>query len=421
MRALRFCFLTTFYPPYHFGGDAIGIQRLARGLVREGHHVTVIHDVDAFLALAPSPANVDTVDDGVETVRLRSRFGTLSALLTQQTGHPVVHGRRIREVLDAGRFDVVNFHNVSLIGGPGLLSYGSTAIRLYMAHEHWLVCPTHVLWRHGRELCSGRQCLRCTLHYRRPPQLWRYTGLLRRQLEEVDTFIAMSEFSRDKHHEFDFPKPMEVLPYFLPDADGDTAEGMAGPPQERPYFLFVGRLERIKGLDDVIDVFRDYHDADLLILGDGEYSAPLRQRAQGLPNVRFLGRVPVEELSRYYRHAVALIVPSVCFETFGIILIEAFRQGTPVIARRLGPFPEIVARAGEGELFDTADELVGAMRRLQGDPDHRNRLAQAGADAFQAHWSERTVVPQYLDIVRRTAERTGRQAIADSLSMVEVQ
>lgn len=418
---LRFCFLTTFYPPYHFGGDAIGIQRLARGLVREGHHVTVIHDVDAFLALAPSPADVDTADDGVETVRLRSRFGKVSALLTQQTGHPVVHGRRIREVLDAGQFDVVNFHNVSLVGGPGLLSYGSTAIRLYMAHEHWLVCPTHVLWRHGRERCSGRECLRCTLHYRRPPQLWRYTGLLQRQLDEVDTFIAMSDFSRDKHHEFGFSKPMEVLPYFLPDTDGDSSGEEIEPPQERPYFLFVGRLERIKGLDDVIDVFRDYPDADLLILGDGEYSAPLHERAQGMPNVRFLGRVPVEELSRYYLHAVALIVPSVCFETFGIILIEAFRQGTPVIARRLGPFPEIVARAGDGELFDTPDELVGAMRRLQGDPTHRKYLAQAGADAFQAHWSERAVVPQYLDIVRRTAERTGRQEIVDSLSMVEVQ
>ncbi len=263
--------VTTFYPPYHFGGDAIGIQRLARGLVREGHHVTVIHDVDAFLALAQSPANVDTVDDGVETVRLRSRFGKLSALLTHQTGRPVVHGRRIREVLDAGQFDVVNFHNVSLVGGPGLLSYGSAAIRLYMAHEHWLVCPTHVLWRHGRERCSGRECLRCTLHYRRPPQLWRYTGLLQRQLDKVDTFIAMSEFSRDKHHEFGFPKPMEVLPYFLPEADGEPAEGSTEPPQERPHFLFVRRLERIKDLDKVTDVFRDYPDADLLILGDGEY------------------------------------------------------------------------------------------------------------------------------------------------------
>ena len=54
-KPLRFCFLTTFYPPFHFGGDAIGIRRLARALVRRGHHVTVVHDVDTWRALAKGP------------------------------------------------------------------------------------------------------------------------------------------------------------------------------------------------------------------------------------------------------------------------------------------------------------------------------------------------------------------------------
>ena len=63
-----------------------------------------------------------------------------------------MHGRTIRDLLKRGRFDVVQFNNVSLVGGPGLLSYGAGAIRLYEAHEHWLVCPTHVLWRHNREV-----------------------------------------------------------------------------------------------------------------------------------------------------------------------------------------------------------------------------------------------------------------------------
>ena len=123
--------------------------------------------------------------------------------------------------------------------------------------------------------------------------------------------------------------------------------GRAAP---RPYFLFVGRLEKIKGLDDVIPLFRNYPDADLLIAGDGEYAPTLKVAAAGIDNVRFLGRVAPDELRRYYQHAIALIVPSVCFETFGIILIEAFKQSTPVIARRIGPFPEIVDRA-EGESF----------------------------------------------------------------------
>ena len=418
MSGLRFGFLTTFYPPHNFGGDGIGIQRLARGLVRAGHQVTVIHDVDAYNALHQGPEPGPQAEpEGLEVIGLRSGMGTLSSLLTQQLGRPVLNGGRIARLLDERKFDVINFHNISLVGGPGILKYGR-ALKLYMAHEHWLVCPSHVLWRHNRELCTGRECLKCELTYRRPPQLWRRTGYLERELHHVDAFIAMSEFSRQKHREFGFPREMEVLPYFLPDPEPAGARVGGASPHGRPYFLFVGRLEKIKGLDDVIPVFRDYPGADLVIAGDGEYGATLRALGDGMPNVRFLGRVPLEELRRYYEHAIGLVVPSVCFETFGIILIEAFRQGTPVIARRIGPFPEIVETSGGGELFGTRDELVAAMRRLQEDPARRARLAAAGYDAFVARWSERAVVPQYLDIVARAAERKGDRDVLSKLGKV---
>lgn len=421
MSGLRFCFLTTFYPPYSFGGDAIGIQRLARGLVRRGHEVTVVHDVDAYdlLHRGPTPP-AGREPEGLRVVPLRSGLGALSCLLTQQTGRPVVNGRRIGSILREGAFHVVNFHNVSLVGGPGLLSYGSQSLRLYMAHEHWLVCPMHVLWRHGRELCTGRQCVRCTLNHRRPPQLYRYTGYMRRRLDEVDTFIAMSGFSRDKHREFGFEHPMEVLPYFLPDPSQPGVPDPGPRPHPRPYFLFVGRLEKIKGLDDVIPLFRDYEDADLLIAGDGEYAGHLRTLASSVPRVHFLGRVSMDRLRSYYGHALGLIVPSVCYETFGIILIEAFSYGTPVIARRLGPFPDIVRQSGGGELFETGEDLLDAMRRFQGDPAYRARLARQGHAAFRERWVESAVVPQYLDIVREAADRRGRRDIVRELSETEV-
>jgi glycosyltransferase involved in cell wall biosynthesis len=382
--------------------------------VKRGHSVTVVHDVDAFETLAkhvPAPA---TVDDGVEVVSLRSGFGGISPLLTHQFGRPVLTRRQLRAALAPGKFDVVNFHNVSLVGGPGILSYGGDAIKLYMAHEHWLVCPTHVLWRHGRERCTGRECLRCTLSYRRPPQLWRATDYLSRQLDGMDAVITMSEFSRDKHREFGLERETEVLPYFLPDPEpGVVPASLQGtsspsPTGDRPYFLFVGRLEKIKGLDDVIPAFRDYPEADLVVAGDGDYAPVLRALAADIPNVRFLGRVSPDDLRRYYAHAIALIVPSECFETFGIVLIESFREATPVIARRLGPFPEIVAQSGGGELFSTRAELVAAMRRLQSDAGYRRQLAHAGYNAYVSQWTESVVVPRYLDIVRRAAARRGR-------------
>jgi len=415
---LRFAFVTTFYPPHNFGGDGIGIQRLARGLVKAGHHVTVIHDVDAYNALHKGAEPLPQPEpEGLEVIRLRSGLGLLSPLLTQQLGRPVINGGRIAQILDEGKFDVVNFHNISLAGGPGILKYG-TGLKLYMAHEHWLVCPTHVLWRHNREVCTGRECLKCQLVYRRPPQLWRRTALLERELHHVDAFIAMSEFSRQKHKEFGFPREMEVLPYFLPDPERGGARVGGASPHPRPYFLFVGRLEKIKGLDDVIPVFRDYPAADLVIAGDGEYAGTLQAKAAGMDNVRFLGRVALEELRRYYEHAIALVVPSVCFETFGIILIEAFKQSTPVIARRIGPFPEIVETAGGGELFSTRDELVAAMHRLQDDPARRDGLARAGYQAYVARWSESAVIPQYLEIVAAAARRKQDLTVLTKLGKV---
>ncbi len=415
MNALRFCMITTFYPPYNFGGDGIGVQRLSQALVRRGHQVTVVHNASAYHLLSNGVAPEPPQPDGVEVVSLEHRLGRAAALLDHQSGRPLVHGRRLKRLLESGGYDVINFHNISLAGGPGVLGLGN-AIKLYMAHEHWLICPSHVLWRHGREVCTGRECLRCVLHYRRPPQMWRYTGFLERQLSYVDTFIAMSEFSRAKHREFGFPRPMEVLPYFLPDETQPDSIDDHPSPYERPYFLFVGRLERIKGVEDVIPIFADYGDADFVIAGDGEHRAVLESLAAENPRIHFLGRVPTDELQRYYRHAIALIVPSVCYETFGIILIEAFRAGVPVIARRIGPFPELIDRSGAGLLFDDPEQLRTALARVQHDMDGRARLASAGLRAFERYWSEEAVMPQYLDIVKRAAQRRGNHHVAAAVA-----
>jgi glycosyltransferase involved in cell wall biosynthesis len=413
-RPLRFCFLTTFYPPYNFGGDGIDVEHLAHALAVRGHDVTVIHEVDAYRWLANgNPVQAPSGSDLVKVVSLRSRLGVLSPLLTHQCGWPVIHHRHLEQLSREQPFDVVMFNNVSLVGGPGLLSFGGDAVRLYLAHEHWLVCPTHVLWRHNREACSGRQCLRCVLNYRRPPQLWRYTGYLESQLRHVDVFVARSEFSRDKHHEFGFAHPMEVLPCFISGELPDKPAKAGTPaPHPRNYFLFVGRLERVKGLHTLIPLFEHYTDADLLVVGDGEEASASKALAGGNPRVRFIGRVPNKELARYYEHAVAVIVPSVGFETFGVVLIEAFRHQTPVIARRIGPFPEIVEQSGGGELFQNEEQLIGTMRMLQQDPEHRSALGQRGYKACQERWSEDVVIRRYLEIVSAAArQRSARRGV----------
>jgi len=412
MKSLRIVMFTTFYPPYSFGGDAVGVQRMARALVARGHDVTVVHDIDAFVSMGGKNAFDSPDDDGVRAIGLQSGNNIMANLLTHQLGRPIVHGKRIKEVLDDGEYDLIWYNNTSLVGGPGLLDMGE-GLKIFEAHEHWLVCPTHVLWRYNRETCDSKQCWRCAASYKRPPQLWRYTGMLERRLDKIDLLIAKSEFSARKHREFGLKHEMTVLPYFLPDLDLSDAPAPASHP--RPYFLFVGRLEKIKGLQDVFPAFDRYPDADLLILGDGDYTAELKAQAAGNERIRFLGRMGLDELTAYYRGAIGLIVPSVCYETFGIILIESFRLGTPVVARRLGPFPEIVEAADGGVLFETEAELISAMRALQDDPAHRAAQAASARRAFETKWREDRVLAAYGVELASAAHRRGDASLCRAL------
>jgi glycosyltransferase involved in cell wall biosynthesis len=196
------------------------------------------------------------------------------------------------------------------------------------------------------------------------------------------------------------------LPPIVFDADADEVDAPAPRPHPRPYFFYAGRLERIKGLDDVLPLFHDDHaPADLLIAGAGSHEPVLRTIAGGSPRIRFLGHLPPERLAPFYRYAIAHIASSVCFETFGNTLVESFRQGTPVVARRIGPFPEIVNHAAAGELFDDANGLLASLQRLAADEAYRDRLGTAGRQAYASTWSEDAIVPKYLEIVERTIAR----------------
>jgi len=418
MKELRFCFLTTFYPPYNFGGDGIAVQRLARALVRAGHRVTVVHDVDAWRLLGGRSDLPAGEDDGVEVISLRSRMGSLSPLLTQQFGIPVAHGRRIRRLIEERDADVVHFHNVSLVGGPALLRAGQNSIRLYTAHEHWLVCPMHVLWRHNREPCTGRECVRCTLAHRRPPQLYRVTGAMQRSFREVDTFIALSEFSRQKHAEFGFGPSMEVMPNLVPAPQGAPSAARTELPVHeetgRPFFLFAGRLERLKGLDEVIQVFERFPDVDLVIAGEGGHEAALQASPTPNSNVRFVGRVSSFALGQLYGRAAGLIAPSIGFETFGLILVEAMSHGTPVLARDSGPFPEIVNTSGAGLLFQDGDSLAAGIDALI-DPQRHSDLSARALAAYATHWGEDVVLERYFEIIESTARQSGREELAVAL------
>ena len=263
--------ITTFYPPYNFGGDGIFVYRLSNELATRGHHVEVVHCQDAYLLLADkAPSPPPQHHPNVVVHGLKSPFGFLSPLRNPADGVPDIQGKP-----PAGNSE----HRLRCHQLPQCLArrrprcpsdYGD-AIKLYTLHEFWLVCPTHVLFKNNQSACERPSCFTCNLVYRRPPPLWRYTSLMKSAVRHVDAFISPDRHTITKHREFGLDLPMVHLPHFVP-AGEETAvekrreyEDLQGTPSPP----FVGRLERIKGLQTLIPLFRRWTGARLLIAGTG--------------------------------------------------------------------------------------------------------------------------------------------------------
>ena len=402
-RPLRFCMVSTFYPPYNFGGDGMHIYRLSNELAERGHSVDVLHCEDSFRFLSKKAPSGDFPNHPNVKVRgLKSSAGALSPLLTQQTGIPFLKSE-IKQALESGGYDVIHYNNMSLMGIRAL-SYGS-AVKLYTAHEHWLVCPMHVLWKFNREVCETKSCFSCQLAGGRPPQLWRYTGMMDRMLRHVDCFLSPSRFTLNKHIEMGLDIPIKQMPYFLPKTEDTNTAKPDASLNRRPFFLFVGRLEFIKGLQNIIPVFRQQDEYDLLIAGDGNYRTELEKLAGDDRRIKFLGRQSQDELRRVYESAIAVIVPSICYETFGIIVIEAFSRKTPVIVNDLGALPEVVEDSDGGFVYKNNDELLKAMSSLGRDRALRDRLGSNGYSAYMKYWNEDAHLDRYLGLVNELIDK----------------
>jgi glycosyltransferase involved in cell wall biosynthesis len=142
------------------------------------------------------------------------------------------------------------------------------------------------------------------------------------------------------------------------------------------YFLFVGALEPRKALDRLVAA-QEGLDSALVLAGEGRLAHRLAR-----PGVHLLGRVSREDKAALYAGAIAVVLPSWC-EGYGYPPLEGFAHGTPAIVSDL---PALRETAADGALFVPPGDvaaLQAAMRRLAGDPELRQRLADRGAAALR--------------------------------------
>ena len=392
---MRFCMVTTFYPPYHFGGDAVFVQALARALVSEGHHVEVVHCEDAYRLRSKEQAAVQVEQDGVVVHRLRSSFGMLSPLITQQTGKPGVKTTQLRAVLDRN-FDVVNFHNISLIGGPGILEMSRGPVTLYTLHEHWLLCSTHIFWKNQQQACDRPQCFSCCLRSGVPPQLWRYTNLIQHSLAHVDALLAPSEFTAQQHRAAGLITPIDVLPTFSSLDPGSLMRRVLG---ERPRFLFVGRVTASKGIGVLLEEFARLPEFDLDVVGEGDLRHALQEQYAEHSHIRFLGSIPQPRLVSAYQRATALILPSLAPEVFPLTVLEALACGTPAVVHDAGGNREAVEQTGGGFVYHSREELRRMLSALAQDSTLQETLAQRARSGYERFYTRAHYLTRYLGLI----------------------
>jgi len=123
------------------------------------------------------------------------------------------------------------------------------------------------------------------------------------------------------------------------------------------------------------------------------------------PRIKFLGPLSQRELGALYYHAVACIVPSITYETFGMNSVEAFARKTPAIVRDLGGLPEVVRDSGGGFVYRTDEELLRAVEQLVASPALRDELGEKGYAGFVQSWCREAHLRSYFEYLENAARR----------------
>lgn len=364
--------------PYDFahpGGVVNHILALDRQFTRMGHDVRVI---------APASHGVPTIGDRFIPIgrpRPIPASGSICRITLSLWLAP-----RIKKVLAREKFDIIHLHEPFMpMLCSAVLRYSETA-NVGTFHAY-----------HGSPGYNFGWPISAIMLYRRRRKLMGKIAVSRPAMNFASNHIP-------GHYDI-IPNGVD-LEHFTPDV-APIARFRDG----KINILFVGRLEKRKGLDHLLKAYRQVKakvpESRLIVVGPGtrlrkKYEKHVRR--SGLKDVVFVGYTSYDELPRYYKTADIFCTPATGRESFGIVLLEAMAVGTPVVATNIDGYAGVMTQGKEGLLVPPKDdtELARALLSLMSDEPLRRQMGARGmATAQQYDWKKiaRQVFELYIKVL----------------------
>jgi glycosyltransferase involved in cell wall biosynthesis len=361
----------------------------------------------------------------VEYVRQNSEFSNGGILNGVSMGIRTLwawdSARELRSILRRERPQLVHFHNTfPLISPAAYYTCEQAGVPVVQSlHSARVICPAATLYREGRacEDCLGRSIpwpgvIHGCYHNSRTQTavvvgMTAVHRLLGTWQGKVDAYIAFTEFSRRKFIAAGLPAEKIFLkPHFLRNDPG-AKQGLG------TYALFLGRLVEEKGILTLLRAWQNLKHIPLRIVGEGQLTAEVQKFVQGNPSVSLLPYLSQDECFELIKGARFLIWPSEgAFETFGLVAIEAFACGTPVIASRADTINELVEDQKTGLHFEmgNSEDLAAKAEWAWTHPREMEAMGWAGRAEYRSKYTAERNYELLMEIYSRATCATARRA-----------
>jgi glycosyltransferase involved in cell wall biosynthesis len=308
--------------------------------------------------------------------------------------------RELSSVVEAFRPDLVQVQNLfPLLSASVVAGVARQRIPLVMWCQNYrLFCPTGLMLRNGQpcSACATGGEICCVVHNCEGswPRSLGYAarGAIARPLlvRHVSRFIVLSQFQKDRFIDWGIGTDrICVIPNFVASSPDDRTDRNPG---VGDYVAYVGRVSPEKGIKQLLAAARACPEIPFRVAG---HTAGMPDVERNAPeNVVFVGELQRQQVAGFLGNARFSVVPSVWYETFGIVVIEAMLQGRPVIASRIGALSNIVDDGITGLHVAPGDaaDLIEKVRTLWNQPDRCLTLGIAAREkALREYTSERVL------------------------------